>query len=287
MRPRVLGDVVRRHADGIGDLDEHLAGRRVGDHRAVPGGAGVAPRTAVGLDHEGTSHGLQTRTPGCGRGSGRTPRSAGRSSDAAWRMRPMSAEVSSIRQPWQRRPYRRAAPMPPERSRTFSYRASRSAGDSRPRRRHGPGPPPPTRPRWRTAPGRGSGVTSASSASILPTSASRSATVAWAASTRSITSSSTSSSAACRWASEAISCWRAWRSFGGPLARFQPGGVPPGTLPDLVDVGLGLGELAGEVARLRPSRTRPGRRAPGAAVRVPPPARALAGRGRGARAVPA
>ena len=83
-----------------------------------------------------------------------------------------------------------------------------------------------------------------------------------AASRRSMTSSTTSSRSLCRRCSEAISGWRLSRSLGEETgAGVEPLLVAVGAGADRVDVLLGLGLLAGEVARLGLGRDHLGRRA--------------------------
>ena len=78
-----------------------------------------------------------------------------------------------------------------------------------------------------------------------------SVTCASAASRRSMISRTTSSRSPWRGCSEAISDWRFARSFGrGHLAGVEALLVAVGALAHRVDVLLGLGLLAGEVARL-------------------------------------
>ena len=67
---RVLGHVVRRRAQALPGLGQHLAGRRVADQRAVPRRARVAAGAAVGLDDEPAAHcvvlgGRPPRPPAC------------------------------------------------------------------------------------------------------------------------------------------------------------------------------------------------------------------------------
>ena len=64
------------------------------------------------------------------------------------------------------------------------------------------------------------------------------------ASARSMISSSMSSSSDWRRDSEVSSCWSAWRSLAVPVPGVQPGLVAGGPVADLLDVGLGLVDLA-------------------------------------------
>ena len=124
-QPVVLGHVVGGPPQRRGPLGQHLAGVGVPDHRAVAGRARVAARAAVGLDDQPAAHspdsGVRTRMRR--QFSQRSTSSGG----AAWAAR-SSAPISSSRQPSHRRCRSIAAPTPPEAARTFSYRASRSAG---------------------------------------------------------------------------------------------------------------------------------------------------------------
>ena len=116
-QPLVLGDVVGGDPDRLGTLGQHRAGGGVADHRAVPGGSGVAPGAAVGLDDNPVAHRPDSlvRTMIRRHSSQRTT-----SSGAAARIRALSPAARSRRQPPQRPPVSSAAPSPPELSLIFS-----------------------------------------------------------------------------------------------------------------------------------------------------------------------
>ena len=110
---RVLGHVVRGHAQVAGPLGEQLARGGVAHQGAVAAGTRVAPRAAVGLDDE-LAHRRRHQAAGSGRRTRMRPQSSQRTtwSAAAERAAFRSTGLSSRPQPSQRAPRRAAAPAP-------------------------------------------------------------------------------------------------------------------------------------------------------------------------------
>ena len=103
----VLGDIVSGHSDELPVLGQHGAVVGRPHHATEAGRAGVSPRAAVSLDDDSHSPGPRTRN----RIAPHSEHRSTSSSDAAV-MRAISPRSSSMRQPPQRPPISRPAPIP-------------------------------------------------------------------------------------------------------------------------------------------------------------------------------